>query len=567
MRNKTLTAKLSAFALFLSAVISGPAFGTTQNSEFGRDWSQVSSDYSEDVATSNNGAIVYNLSSPNIYRSSDYGTTWVDVTNQYQPGADVSNRNIAVSGDGSVIVITEYCGFAWISKNSGESWELIDQGYKCWIEPLVSQNGQRIMIYAGSYIFSSDDYGSSFSPSRIPWGWESWTSSMSDSGQKILVIFNYGSETKIYMSQDYGASFSRVSIPELVFPGGVAVSGDGRYLIASDYVLGGVWVSSDAAASWTKAVITSENSYDYLGPQFTISNDGSRIVQTNYKGSILVSDDFGATFTEVSQVTPQFGLWRNAKMNSDGSIIYIASGAGVYKSVFTHQSSGLFNSGTVTFTNICPTDTSIVTSVQAQSVLLIIDTLTVASDTNEYHYYTETNTALWGAAYDYGSTQQVDCTYLDMTGNVSIARGPFIASSGTAYSETTTANNTDFVQYVGNIDFGFTDPRDASISSDFDGTSNNCGNLTVPNLNVANSCDFLDGDKQRYWPTLSIGSSLLWRVGAITSATAPIRNGTVNTVEHPAVAFVVVKAKKTVIAAAPRNTSWVATETFTVTSA
>ena len=567
MRNKTLTAKLSAFALFLSAVISGPAFGTTQNSEFGRDWSQVSSDYSEDVATSNNGAIVYNLSSPNIYRSSDYGTTWVDVTNQYQPGADVSNRNIAVSGDGSVIVITEYCGFAWISKNSGESWELIDQGYNCWIEPLVSQNGQRIMIYAGSYIFSSDDYGSSFSPSRIPWGWESWTSSMSDSGQKILVIFNYGSETKIYMSQDYGASFSRVSIPELVFPGGVAVSGDGRYLIASDYVLGGVWVSSDTAASWTKAVITSENSYDYLGPQFTISNDGSRIVQTNYKGSILVSDDFGATFTEVNQVTPQFGLWRNAKMNSDGSIIYIASGAGVYKSVFTHQSSGLFNSGTVTFTNICPTDTSIVTSVQAQSVLLIIDTLTVASDTNEYHYYTETNTALWGAAYDYGSTQQVDCTYLDMTGNVLIARGPFIASSGTAYSETTTANNTDLVQYVGNIDFGFTDPRDASISSDFDGTSNNCGNLTVPNLNVANSCDFLDGDKQRYWPTLSIGSSLLWRVGAITSATAPIRNGTVNTVEHPAVAFVIVKAKKTVIAAAPRNTSWVATETFTVTSA
>ena len=229
--------------------------------------------------------------------------------------------------------------------------------------------------------------------------------------------------------------------------------------------------------------------------------------------------------------------------------------------------SGVSNAGTVTFNNSCPANSSKVTSVQAQSVLLIIDTLTVASDTNQYHYYTETNTALWGAAYDYGSTQQVDCTNLDMTGSVSIARGPFIASSGTAYSETTTANNTDFVQYVGNIDFGFTDPRDATISSDFDGTSNNCGNLTVPNLNVANSCDFLDGEKQRYWPTLSIGSSLLWRVGAITSATAPIRNGTVNTVEHPAVAFVVVKAKKTVIAAAPRNTSWVATETFTVTSA
>jgi hypothetical protein len=346
------------------------------------------------------------------------------------------------------------------------------------------------------------------------------------------------------MSQDYGASFSRVSIPELVFPGGVAVSGDGRYLIASDYVLGGVWVSSDAAASWTKAVITSENSYDYLGPQFTISNDGSRIVQTNYKGSILVSDDFGATFTEVNQVTPQFGLWRNAKMNSDGSIIYIASGAGVYKSVFTHQSSGLFNSGTVSFyLQDCGTFTGAITSIAAASVELVKDPLTAAanSDGATYLYFTETDTALWGATYDYGVDRDLACQYSALTGSVVITRSPFI-SSVPAYSETNT-NTTDFIQYVGG-------------SHDLSGYRGiGCGNLTVPHaVYVTQSCSSgILADYQQ----LSQFNIAKWRDDSLATGIQGQRSGS---------AYTVVKMKKGIINAAPTGASWAATETFTLTS-
>jgi hypothetical protein len=544
LRNKILAAKLSAFTLFLSAVISGQAIGATENSTYGRDWSRVSSDRSEDVATSSNGAIVYNLSSPNIYRSGDYGTTWVNVTNQYRPGADVDKRNIAVSGDGSVIVITEYCGFAWISKDSGASWELIDQGYNCWIEPLVSQNGQRIMLYAGSYIFISDDYGSTFSPSRIPWGWESWTSSMSESGETILVIFNYGSETKVYMSQDYGVSFSRAIIPELVFPGGVAVSGDGRYLIASDYVLGGVWVSRDAAASWTKAIVTSENSFDYLGPQFAISYDGSRIVQSNYRGSILVSDDYGATFSERNQVDPQFGPWRNAKMSSSGLTIYNSSDAGVYKSVFTDQSFGLSNSGTVSFyLQDCGAFTGATTSIAAASVELVKDPLTAAanSDGATYLYFTETDTALWGATYDYGVERDLACQYSALTGSVVITRSQFI-SSVPSYSETTT-NTTDFIQYVGG-------------SHDLSGyRGSGCGNLTVPHATyVTQSCSSgILADYQQ----LSQFNIAKWRDDSLATGIQGQRSGS---------AYTVVKMKKSIINAAPTGASWAATETFTLTS-
>lgn len=215
------------------------------------------------------------------------------------------------------------------------------------------------------------------------------------------------------------------------------------------------------------------------------------------------------------------------------------------------------SAGTVTIGSGC-VDTSTVTSVQAQSVLLIVDTATVAVDTGTYHYYTETNTALWGATYDYGSTQNpVNCAYRDMTGSVSLSRGPFTASTGAQYSETSTiGQNVDFIQYVGNL----------NLSENAWSHTNACGNTTVPNLNVANACDFTNASKQLNWPRVDTGSSQLVRSG-IRSGTSLPKTGTHNTPQDAATVFVIVKAKKTTIAAAPAFTSWVATETFTVTSA
>jgi len=221
---------------------------------------------------------------------------------------------------------------------------------------------------------------------------------------------------------------------------------------------------------------------------------------------------------------------------------------------------GIFTStGTVTIMGgACPTMVESATSVTAQSVLLIVDTGTVANDVNTYFYYTETNTALWGAGYDYGAKMDAACVRQWMTGNVTISRGPFISSAGATYSETSTVGaNTEFIQYVGNIN---------ATGTTYTHT-NNCGNRGVPNLNVANDCDFTitDGTRQGLWPTLSQGTPLTWRTGVTTGIT-PAKTGNVTTSSHPAVAFVIVKALKSKINSAPPYTSWISTETFTVTS-
>lgn len=212
------------------------------------------------------------------------------------------------------------------------------------------------------------------------------------------------------------------------------------------------------------------------------------------------------------------------------------------------------SASTVTISNICPSNTSALTSVQAHSVLLVLDTATVAMDVTDYHYYTETNTALWGAAYDYGQKQNLDCTYSNLAGSMTLTRGPFI-SSIPGYSETSAAGSVDFVQYIGNLNL-------SGITYSF---TNNCGNTTVPNLNVANPCDFLDSGKQAEWPAVALGSSQLVRTGVRSGIPLP-SSGVHTTAGHAATIFIIMKAKKSVIAAAPANTNWVSSETFTITT-
>lgn len=189
------------------------------------------------------------------------------------------------------------------------------------------------------------------------------------------------------------------------------------------------------------------------------------------------------------------------------------------------------------------------TSVSARSVVLLSDTASAAanSDGASYIYFTETDTALWGAAYDYGAVQdQASCMYSQMSGTVTITRGRFI-SSAPAYSETTT-NTTDFIQYIGNT-------KIAGVNSGaFTGVA--CGNMNAsPRANsVTQTCS--SGVLANYSQLTQVGS-VAWRDG--TERYAAIGSAASQ-------AFVVVKVRKGWLTGAPTGASFVSTETFTVTS-
>jgi hypothetical protein len=206
------------------------------------------------------------------------------------------------------------------------------------------------------------------------------------------------------------------------------------------------------------------------------------------------------------------------------------------------------NSGTVTLRlDICLSDTSTATSVQAASVILLTDTASAIanSETSTYVYFSETDTALWGANYDYGSTQDAQsCGYRDMNGTVTLTRGRFMASASSATLSETTTNTTDFIQYIGNTE----------AASAYSGIA--CGNMNVVRntSNVTTSCT----------TAIQANYQQLTYLNSIQVRDLNVKKGVLG--QASGKIYTHVKVKKSAIAGAPNGTTWVAVETFTVTS-
>lgn len=206
------------------------------------------------------------------------------------------------------------------------------------------------------------------------------------------------------------------------------------------------------------------------------------------------------------------------------------------------------SAGTVTLNLQQCEDTSTATSVMAASVVLLTDTASaiVNSETSTYVYFSETDTALWGATWDYGSTQDANtCAYRDMQGTVELSRGRFITTyGGGALSETNT-NTTDFEQYVGN----------SESSGTYTGLP--CGNMNASPKAASVTTSCTTAIRANY-SLLTYSSPVLVRTGAT------VKKGVLG--QPAGTIYTHVRVKKSAISGAPTGTTWVAVETFTVTS-
>ena len=560
-KKRSFAAKVSAALLFLTTVMSSQAFAATQiqYSEFGLSWNKVSGiGYTKAIATSDDGSIVYVISPTYVQFSNDYGKTWTYRTDGYTNSGNVVA--MSTSSDGRVVAIVENEGWIYISTNYGVSWvrrtnvnssvNYYDpfqfpgfDGIGVWDCVSVSATGQRIIVTEGSYTYISNNYGSTFSVSSVQAN-SIKNIAMSDDGRVILMA-SYSSQ-KLFLSNDYGSSFSAIgSLGDRNWTS-VAISGDGKYLLAGEWDAD-IWLSSNSGVSWRNKTVSVSNKHWTWS---AISNDGSRIVLIRDIDVPLTSADSGATFTERTAFPVANDDWTGLTTSADASRVYLAGPSGVYGSVVTQTLATVTsNFGTVTlFQNTCLSDTSTATSVQASSVVLLTDTASAIanSETSTYIYFSETDTALWGGTYDYGSTQNAQsCAYRDMNGTVTLTRGRFMASTNSAILSETTTNTTDFIQYIGNTE----------TATAYAGLP--CGNMNVlrNSTNVTTSCTTAI---QANYQQLTYLNSIQIRDSNVKKGVLGQASGKIYT--H-------VKVKKSAIAGAASGTTWVATETFTVTSA
>ena len=568
--NKNVISKLCVLALLFTALLPANALGYGQKWDVGRDWTKLTGSgapaSSKAVATSDDGTIIYSVGTTGVYYSIDSGASWSkrDTGITYTSFWDVST-----SSDGSIVALVQNGGWMWVSRDFGATWEqrtniqafcwaggMGDSGRGQWLNISMSATGQYIVATECGKLFRSADYGATFTQSNIG----TYTGSQSDQnpkisissdGQRIIIPNSY--LNKVYLSLNSGASFTSITaLPD--FPWSTAsVSGDGRTMIAAPR-LSDPWVSSDSGATWQVSPMDLDFRYKDWGAS-SISDDGTYVALTRYGYKIITSDSGGRGW----EIRPNSAAatWTGITSTSDGRVMYAAMhtgyGAGVYTSLPTYIYTDY---GTVTLLlTDCVQDTSTVTSVQAASVILVSDTASAAAqgDGSTYKYYSETDTAAWGANYTYGSTQdQTTCGYRDMNGTVILSRGRFIASVNPGVLSETSTNTTDFLQYLGNSVEEEVDPRFGSTWSYF---GLPCGNLTVAHAaSVTTSCT----------TAIQADYSLLTHTTPVQVRTSSVKTGVLG--QPSGMIYTFVKVLKSVIATAPVGTSWVATETFTVTS-
>ena len=557
--NKKLASKLCVLAMFVTALIPTNASAYGQKWDYGRDWDLLNgSGYSNNsygVATSDDGQIVYTAGPTGVTASYDSGATWISRST----GLTISGvgfAGIATNADGSILSVVQNGGSIFVSRNYGVTWEErtnvstdIGSGLGGWLTVAMSDSGQYIITARAGTLYRSNDFGATFTQkiidSNVPGNSdEIYNLGISGDGQRIIVpTSHYG---KVYLSLNYGASFSAMSGLPNVGWSAAGISGDGNTLVAAEF-LDNIWVSHDAGSTWKENVVDLYPPYKNWG-QVALSYDGQIIGLTRYGYKLITSDTGGDSWEVKPKSYSQ--MWKTITLSRDGRVIYAGAildhgSGGVYKSIPTYIYTDY---GMVTLLLEPCWESFDFTSVQAASVVLLADTASaiVNSETSTWVYFSETDTALWGANYNYGSLQNPQtCQENKMNGTVTLTRSRFMASTNSAVLSETTTNTTDFIQYIGNTE----------TATAYSGIA--CGNMNASPRNTSNVTTSCTTAIQANYQQLTYLNSVQVRDSNVKSGVLGQASGKIYT--H-------VKAKRAIIELARAGTTWVATETFTVTS-
>ena len=555
--NKKLASKLCVLAMFITALIPTNASAYGQKWDFGRDWTLLNgSGYSNNsyaVATSDDGKIIYSISSISVYFSNDSGATW----SQRNSGITGNSFwDVATNADGSIVTAVQNGGNIWVSRNFGVTWEQRTNvttpngsGLGGWLNVAMSDSGQYIVTTRNGLLYRSSDFGATFTQkiidSRIPGNSDEIpVIAISGDGQRIIVPTAH--YNNIYISSNYGTSFFAVgALPNLPWAS-TGISGDGNTMVAAAQG-DNIWVSHDAGSTWNESIIDVSAANKSWG-RITVSYDGMIMGLTRY-GYKLITSDTGGDSWEVKPKSPS-QMWRGITSSRDGRVIYAAAildhgSGGVYLSVPTYIYTDY---GMVTLLLDPCWDSYNFTSVQAASVVLIPDTASAIAqgDDSTYAYFSETDTALWGADYNYGSVQdQNTCLENPMNGTVTLSRGRFMSSTNSVALSETSTNTTDFLQYIGNVET-------ASVYSGLP-----CGNMNASPRNTTNVTTSCTTAIQADYTLLTYATPVQIRDSSVKVGVLGQQTGKI---------YTFVKVLKSAILGAPIANKWVATETFTVTS-
>ena len=259
------------------------------------------------IACSGNGQYVFAGTNGGSSRASnDYGKTWTN--------ASITLWSVAVSTTGQYVMNSNGYNVS-ISSNYGSSFTNVTSGS----DPAISSTGKYMLAASSSFNFSSN-YGSNWtSVSNINTDYS--PSALSHDGS----IGYVGKNKKVWKTTNYGVNWSNiVDISSTQNIGNISCSGNGKYLLCapSGYQSEYLYLSSDYGSTFVPVTGTMRPYY-----KTAISTCGRYMIAVCNSGFIYVSINYGVTWTEQGTSTNYYGV----AMSQNAGIIYAQRPGGLFK--------------------------------------------------------------------------------------------------------------------------------------------------------------------------------------------------------------------------------------------
>ncbi len=289
--------------------------------------------YTEDNTTK----IFVGSASADTRYSLDGGSTWQQMDYSSGTGTHTYSGWASFSSDGTHILVHGYNAYTvWVSNDGGESWNA-RTGQEKNIRFSTTSGDGKYMAHGGANSGGdgrkSLDYGVTWGATGVPNGTSSgnayfYAPMTNDDGQYTIVGRSWNSTSepeKIYRSTDYMSTFSGSGDTGMLNKYmTVSMSSSGQYVLVGNASVSynpGIWISDDYGATWSQLTT------DY--GQHGVSNDAGMIVYSRLvSANIYTSINQGSSWRTLSNVGAN-GYIRVSKIknrvfqyNSAGSILY-----------------------------------------------------------------------------------------------------------------------------------------------------------------------------------------------------------------------------------------------------
>jgi photosystem II stability/assembly factor-like uncharacterized protein len=283
------------FAGTASGVWSRPLSEMIHEPPVSNGWVQTSLDSVSVNSFALFGMNLFAGSDSGIFRSTDYGVSWLQVGPAFVDGFTISGTDLFAKGNG-----------VFLSTNGGSDWFTINEGLPKipWdnskYEYVWSIVASGLYLYAATWdsgVFVSTNSGVNWH--QVESGFPLDVRSFAKSESNLFA----GAGDGVYLSTNSGTNWTKTSLVSSWIPPHWEFGVDGRNVVVEEYLpdifeggLFGLYVTTDSGTSWTDVT----SALIQHPPVYSIAVKGANIFLGTHGGGVTISTDNGGNWTQVN---------------------------------------------------------------------------------------------------------------------------------------------------------------------------------------------------------------------------------------------------------------------------